>query len=113
MKLNTHIVAVVTFLLSAAALPALAAPDSIELLGTSATPSPAAQEIRITPKTTYVNVTGGDAVNFIVGDKAFGWIFDGSRNVGSFDLNDVAPRGVLDHPVTVYIAPDPRRLGGS
>jgi hypothetical protein len=111
MKLKKHTVAVGTFLMSAAALPAVAAPDAIALLGTPAPPSPVAQEIRITPKTKYVNVEGGDAVNFIVGDKAFGWIFDGSRNVGSFDLNDVAPRGILDHHVTVYIAPDPRWLG--
>jgi hypothetical protein len=112
MKWKKKTVAVVTFLMSAAALPAVAAPDSIELLGTPAPPSAGAQEIRITQKTKYVNVEGGDAVNFIVGDTAFGWIFDGSRNVSSFELNDVAPHGILDHPVTVYIAPDPRRLGG-
>jgi hypothetical protein len=91
----------------------MAAPDHIALLGTPAPSAAAAQQIRIEPETKYVNVEGGDAVTFIVGDKSFTWIFDGSRNVGSFDLNDVAPRGILDHPVTVYIAPDPRWLGGS
>jgi hypothetical protein len=113
MKLKKHFFNDLTLLISAVALPAVAATDHTALLGTAAPSSVAAQKIHIQPDTKYVNVEGGDAVTFIVGDKTFTWIFDGSRNVGSFDLSKVAPSGVLDHPVTVYIAPDPQRLGGS
>jgi hypothetical protein len=110
MKLNTHIFAVVTLLMSAVALPAVAATDSTEFLGASAPSSSARQEIRIKPDTKYVNVVGGDIVKFVVGEKTFTWNFNGGRNFGSFDLNQVAPAGLLDRPLTVYIAPDPRRL---
>jgi hypothetical protein len=113
MKLRKHFFNDLTLLISAVAFPAVAATDHTDLLGTAAPSALAAQQIHIHPETKYVNVEGGDAVTFIVGDKAFTWIFDGSRNVGSFDLNEVAPQGVLDHPVTVYIAPDPRWIGGS
>jgi hypothetical protein len=113
MKPENHTVPIVTLLMSALALPAASAPDRIDLLGTPAPPAAASQEIRIKPDTKYVNVEGGDAVRFVVGDKAFGWVFDGGRNTGSFDLKDVAPSGILDHPVTVYIAPDPRWVGNT
>jgi hypothetical protein len=112
MKLKTHNFVVVTLLMSAVALPAVAATNPTEFLGASAPPSAATQEIRINPETKYVNVEGGAVVTFIVGDKRFTWHFDGSRSVGSFDLNQVAPAGMLDRPVTVYIAPDPQWLGG-
>jgi hypothetical protein len=59
-----------------------------------------------------VNVEGGQIVRFIVGDKAFNWNFYTARSVSSFDLNDVAPAGMLDHPVRAYVSPDPRYIGG-
>ena len=92
-------------------MPAVAVKDYRELLGDPAPLSAASYEIRIGPKTKYVNVTGGETVKFVVGDKAFTWYFDVSRNTDRFDLNEVAPPGVLDHPVIVYIAPDPQWIG--
>ncbi len=84
----------------------------IALLGDPAPPEAATQTIVITPDTKWVNVTGGDIVKFVVGDKSFAWTFNVARGVGMFELNRVAPPGMLDHRVEAYVAPDPRYLGG-
>jgi hypothetical protein len=59
-----------------------------------------------------VNVDGGEIVKFVVGDKAFAWHFNGPLGVASFDLRRVAPPGVLDHQVMVYISPNLDYIGG-
>jgi hypothetical protein len=82
-----------------------------KLLGQPATPTTADRTIRIGPDTRYVNVEGGEIIRFVVGDKAFGWSFNGSTTVSNFSLNRVAPAGVLDHDVTAYVAPDPKYIG--
>lgn len=81
------------------------------LFGDPAPVTAATQTITIQPGTRWVNVTGGDTVKFVVGDKAFAWTFNVARTVNSFDLSRVAPPGVLDHPVEAYVAPDPRYYG--
>jgi hypothetical protein len=80
----------------------------IDLLGDPAPPSAATHTIAIKPDTRWVNVTGGDTVRFVVGDKAFAWNFTVAPTVSSFALNQVAPPGVLGREVVVYVAPDPR-----
>ena len=82
----------------------------ITLLGDPASPASASRTIAIYPDTRYVNVTGGEVVKFTVGDKSFAWNFNGRPT--SFDLNAVAPPGVMDHKVKAYIAPNPL-YGGS
>ena len=82
----------------------------ITLLGDPASPASASRTIAIYPDTRYVNVTGGEVVKFTVGDKSFAWNFNGRPT--SFDLNAVAPPGVMDHRVRAYIAPNPL-YGGS
>ena len=82
----------------------------ITLLGDPASPASASRTIAIYPDTRYVNVTGGEVVKFTVGDKSFAWNFNGRPT--SFDLNAVAPPGVMDHRVKAYIAPNPL-YGGS
>ena len=77
----------------------------IALLGDPASPAWATRTIAIYPDTRYVNVTGGEVVKFTVGDKSFAWNFNGRPS--SFDLNAVAPPGVMDHKVKAYIAPNP------
>ena len=107
------------FLISAAlacaipffALSAVAARDYTKLYGNPAPASSANPTIAIQPGTRYVNVQGGDTVNFVSGGKTFGWSFNVARTVKSFELNEVAPAGVLDHPVTVYVSPDPKYTG--
>lgn len=104
--------AVAGLVFSAAALPALAVTPRIDLLGDPAAPAAATRTIVITPDTRYINVTGGDVVKFVAGDKTFAWSFDVGSAVNSFDLNRVAPPGALGRTVKVYVAPDPRYLGG-
>jgi hypothetical protein len=97
-------------LLSGCALPTAEPP--IDFLGDPASPTAATRTIVIKPDTRWVNVTGGETVRFVVGDKTFSWTFNVARNVLSFDLRRIAPPGILDHPVKVYVAPDPRYIGG-
>lgn len=82
------------------------------LLGDPAPDTAATQTIEIRPDTKWVNVTGGDIVKFVVGNKTFAWAFNVGIGVSRFDLSRVAPPGVLDHPVFVYLAPDPKYMGG-
>jgi hypothetical protein len=83
----------------------------VDLLGQPAPVTAAQRTIVINPDTKYVNVEGGQIVKFVVGDKAFAWDFFVARTIGAFDLNAVAPPGMLDHPVRAYVSPDPRYIG--
>jgi hypothetical protein len=103
---------VISLVLSATTLPSLAATPRIDLLGDAAPAAAATRTIVIAPDTKYVNVTGGDIVRFVAGDKSFTWAFNVGANVSSFDLRRVAPPGVLDKTVMAYVAPDPRYIGG-
>lgn len=84
----------------------------IGFLGDPAPLNGATETIAIRPDTKWINVTGGDTVRFVVGEKSFAWTFNVARNVTAFDLRRVAPPGVLDHRVDAYVAPDPKYLGG-
>jgi hypothetical protein len=103
--------AILAATLSLPALSSIAATKQ-SLLGETAPASEADQTIPIESDTKYVNVQDGQVVNFDVGGKTFTWDFDGSQNGNSFDLNQVAPPGLLDHPVTAYVAPNPLYTGG-
>jgi hypothetical protein len=78
----------------------------LRLLGDTVSPGSASESIAIGPKTRYVNVSYGDIVRFVVAGKSFGYDFDGAWTVTSFDLRRIAPAGLLDHRVMVYIEPD-------
>lgn len=67
--------------------------------------SAAMRTIRIDAKTRYVNVTANETVRFEANGNAFAINFAGG--LSAFDLNQLAPAGVLDHKVTAYVAPDP------
>lgn len=76
----------------------------------NAAPAQAAadQVIVITDATRHVNVTGGQTVRFVVGDRAFTWCFqNGTAHVIPFDLQTIAPQGLLNHRVTTYVADNP------
>lgn len=81
-----------------------------DLLGDSAPIDAATRSIRVTSDTRYVHVEGGEIIAFVVDDKTFGWNFNGPLAVASFDLQRVAPAGVLHHEVRVIIAPNPRYM---
>jgi hypothetical protein len=95
-------------IISAMTSPPIAGKSYVYLYGTPADPSDALRTIVIRPDTRYVNVTEGDVIKFVSGDKTFAWKFDTALTVRDFDLNEVAPPGTLDHPVRAYIAVGPR-----
>lgn len=75
----------------------------IELLGDPIPVTAADKTIEILPETKWVNVVSGENIKFVVGDQAFGWAFNVPHTLSSFDLQRVAPPGVLNRPVDVYI----------
>jgi len=92
----------VTLALSAAAiLVGCAATVPADLLGEPARVETAQHTMVIDGATRWVNVDEGDVVKFESNGRSFVWLFDGP--VGSFDLNRVAPAGMLDHPVRAYV----------
>ncbi|MBS0448904.1 MAG: CzcE family metal-binding protein [Proteobacteria bacterium] len=92
------------------AIPSRADP-ALAIYGDRVKVSFATRTIVITPSTNYVNVTGGEIIRFVVGNKSMAWNFNGRS--GSFDLARAAP-ALIDHKVTAYIAPNPYypRSGG-
>ncbi|MDB5764996.1 MAG: hypothetical protein JWQ21_3991 [Herminiimonas sp.] len=112
MKVKTSSPMILPVVLATAVLMGCATRASYgDLYGLPALVSGADSRIVITPGTKYVNVEGGRTVAFIVGDRQFAWNFFVGRTVTNFALNDVAPRGILNHPVQAYVSPDPRYVG--
>jgi len=110
MKFKSFIPTVIALTLSVSALSSMAA-TPVDLLGETAPATAANRTIAITPDTKYVNVEGGQTVRFDVGGKTFAWDFDGAETVQSFDLEQIAPPGLLDHAVTAYVSPNPMYMG--
>jgi hypothetical protein len=108
MKCNPLLPAFLALLLSAA--PAIHAEPRLELLGEPAPVATVARTIVISPDTRWVNVTSGEIVKFVVGERAFVWHFNGPDYL-SFPLNRVAPQGILDRSVHAYVAPNPLYIG--
>ena len=83
---------------------ACAAASDVAALGSSTTL--ASRMITIDRLTDHVNVTAGDTVNFVVGERNFLWNFDVASNVYMFDLNKIAPQNMLTRRINVYVAPN-------
>ncbi len=96
--------------LLAFSIPAFSEPR-LDLVGNPAPSNAAQRTIVITPDTKWVNVEGGEIVNFVVGDKSFAWDFYVGFTVSSFDLSRVAPPGILNRRIVAYVSPDPRYSG--
>jgi len=95
--------------LAAASTAAMAGAGQSDFRGNAA-PAQAAvdQVVVITDATRHVNVTGGSTVRFVVGDRSFNWSFqNGSAHVLPFDLQQIAPQGLLTHGVTAYVSDNP------
>lgn len=88
---------------SPSALQTLEPPIPARLLPESTAPSAATRTVTITPDTTSVRVNEFETVAFRVNGQVFAVYFDSPNSVNNVDLRRVAPAGVLDHPVTVYI----------
>lgn len=100
---------VLTAIALSASSAAFAGASQADLRG-SAAPNQAAadQVVVVTAATRHVNVTGGSTVRFVVGGQSFTWSFqNGTANVLPFDLQLIAPKGLLDHAVTTYVADSP------
>jgi Heavy-metal resistance protein CzcE len=75
--------------------------------------SGATRTIPIGAKTKYANVTAHETVKFVANGNAFAVRFSDSPATAyafvpsAFDFEQLAPAGVLNHKVTVYVAPDP------
>lgn len=90
---------------------AFAATNCVDLMGTPAPAAAADYTINIASNTKYVNVKLGDTVRFVAGNKEFAWSFNAGDNVWAVDLDQIAPAGMLDHGVTVYVSPFRRYFG--
>jgi hypothetical protein len=107
MSSRPFIPAVIVTLLTAC-MSATAVQPRADLLGTPVPASAATRVVNLGADTHYVNVVAGDTVRFVNGSGEFGWSFNTSPIVQTFDLNQVAPSGTLGHEVRVYVMPDPR-----
>ena len=85
----------------------------VDLLGAPVSEQAGQRTIIITPDTVSVNVTGGETVRFVSGTHSFAWSFQVSNTVTMFDLNQVAPPGMLPHSIPVYVAPNPLYISNS
>jgi hypothetical protein len=81
-------------------------PGRAGLLGDPAPAVAADRTVVIHPGDRYVNVDAGEVVQFKAGNQVFTWAFT-YPDYRAFDLNLVAPPGMLDHPVTAYVEPNP------
>lgn len=86
-----------------------AASPEAQSYGELVTASPADRSVSITDATPFVNVTGGESVKFVAGDKTFTWRFDGKA--GAVKLSEIAPNGFGGKDVTIYVAPNPMYSG--
>jgi hypothetical protein len=108
MKIRAFPPAILAIALMAAACQGMHdAKPRIDLWGDPASTSAATRTVVIGPGTKYVNVAGGEIIQFIVGDTAFAWNFDSAQDIPVFDLKLIAPPKLLDHQVLIYVAPNP------
>jgi Heavy-metal resistance protein CzcE len=73
------------------------------------------RQIVVTANTRWINVVAGQVIRFVIADAAggtaaFTWRFDtfGGRVA---DLSQLAPAGMVQRPIKIYIADDPRYGG--
>ena len=92
------IAGVITFL-------AFTAEAKPSLMPSVSAPEDADKTVFIKPSTKFVNVIEHETVLFKVGEKQFALKFDGVHE--TYDLAVLAPAGVVDHKVKVYVARDP------
>lgn len=66
--------------------------------------APAERVVEIRPGDRWANVTNGETVKFVVGDKSFTYHVWTIPNVNAFDLDKIAPADVKAAGITVYVA---------
>lgn len=111
--LHTYLVSLAIAGAFAAAAPVFANhPAANPNWGTPVHDERAGRTIVIGAGTKWVNVTGGETIRFVVGGKSFSWLFDTYNASPVFDLDKIAPAGMLDgRSIKVYASPDPLYQG--
>lgn len=111
MKTKLFLSLAVATVMGATSLAAVAGPGTqpVSFRGSAAAPAtPTDRSIVVNDTTRHVNVVGGSTVQFVIGDRSFNWFFEnGIATVAPFDLAQIAPQGMLTHPVTVYVSDNP------
>lgn len=97
-----------TLALSTVSLVATASLTEADRLGDVAQPSAAQRTLVIDEKTKWITVERGEVVRFVSKGQEFAWAFKGLAS--SFSLGKVAPNGVLDRDLTVYVWPNAQDL---
>ncbi len=112
--LHTHLVSLAIAGAFAVAAPAFADRAATSPnLGTPVHDESADRTIVLDAGAKWVNVTGGETIRFVVGGKSFSWRFDTYSTSPMFDLDKIAPAGMLDgRPIKVYVSPDPLHTSG-
>ncbi|MFT5643041.1 MAG: hypothetical protein ACI83P_000577 [Janthinobacterium sp.] len=103
--MNTKQLIAIAIVLTASASAFSQPLQRVDQFGDAAPVSAATRTIVITSSTKYVNVTAGETINFIVGDKSFAWTFDGTSH-SAFNLERVSPANLINNKIVVYIAPN-------
>jgi hypothetical protein len=101
MKIKSTAAIAITFL----SLAAGAANAKPTLAPSVVTPEAADKTIVIKESTKQVNVFGNETVLFKIGTKQFAITFDGVK--AAYNLDKLAPDGLVDHTVRVYVTPTP------
>lgn len=107
---RTQIVALAALTAVIVSVPALAShPSASPFYGTPIHGDVAGPDrsIGVDAGTRWVNVTGGETIEFKVGGESFTWRFDTFSNSPVFDLREIAPAGALNRSITVYVSPNP------
>jgi hypothetical protein len=90
-------------------LSAVAAPGArFDVYGSAAPVSAAQRSVTITPGTRFINVNGGETVRFNVNGQSFAWDFTVGQNVSAIDMRRIAPPGLIDRKLVIYVTPDLR-----
>jgi hypothetical protein len=100
--------AAAALILSSASLAATATVTQADTFGNPVQTSAAQRTVVIDVKTRWVTVERGDVVRFVANGQEFAWAFNGLAS--SFDLNRVAPSGVLERNLKVYVWPNAEDL---
>jgi hypothetical protein len=100
MKRNLILAGAITLILGSAPV---WADNFDQLLGSPVTTSSADRIVEIGPDTHDINVAHFDTIKFVAGAQSFSWNFDGANTISEIDLNKIAPPGMLDHTVRVFI----------
>ena len=107
MKRNLILASAITLLLGSASV---WAHNSDPLLGDRVTGNYADHVVEITPNMGSVNAKHFDTIRFVSNKQSFTWNFDGVSTLREIDLNKIAPPGMLDHTVRVFIETSPKDL---